>query len=141
MSGHDDDGRRQPFQGERLHDFDPVLARHLHIAEHDIKPAFERGLQAAVAVLGGHHLVLLVFENVAEGVTDESFVVDDENAGHGAKIAVGGQSCPMPAAEAEIHSGPKPSSMPRAVSTKMPSATVWRDRRTSSMLGNRSSKW
>jgi len=86
MARHDDDRSLHAFERQGLHDFHPILARHLDITEHRVEPAVERGLQTGIAVLRLGHLVLFILQYVLQGVADELLVVDDQNAGHVANI-------------------------------------------------------
>ena len=137
---HDDDRGGHAFQGQRLHHLDAVLPGHLHIAENHIEPPLQCRFQAGISIFCIHHLVLLVFENVAQGVANETFVVDDEDAGHVTKIEVVGQMSPLCPSVHGCQAGSKPALKSRTASTKRPSATVCRDLRTSSNPGKRSKR-
>ena len=86
VPGHDDHRGLHAFQGQGLHHFNAILARHFHVAENHVVLAVEGGLQARIPVLRLVHRVLLVFEDVLQGVPDEALVVDDEDVGHAAKM-------------------------------------------------------
>ena len=82
MAGdHDDFGRILHF-AYFLQDFETVDAGEPDVEENEVEGAFAELVETIFAAGTDADLVILVFEDAAQGFADAGFVVDDEDVGH-----------------------------------------------------------
>ena len=89
-------GVSTPFKAKASTTSMPSFPGILTSTKRRIKLSCEQGLESCVSILSFFDHMLLVLEDVAKGVSDETFVVNDEDAGHVANIGcAGARTTPM----------------------------------------------
>src|SRR5207253_10972388 len=84
VAAHHDHERAAATTLVRPQERQAVQLRHPHIAEDDVEPLLGGPLQGAAAVALGRDLEARVGEQQPERLAETGFVVDYEDAGHGA---------------------------------------------------------
>ena len=70
----------------RIHtgeDVQTVPLGHFHVQEDDVYMILPELLEGSLTILGFHHLILFVLQNLPQRPADAGFIVDDKNDGVG----------------------------------------------------------
>ncbi len=79
-SEEDDRSRRREWMAAHvLENLDAIHARHLHIEHNKARLFPVNAPERLVAMVAGHRLYILVFEDVTHDPKDLRFIVDDDN--------------------------------------------------------------